>query len=194
MARPLKKEIRAKIRRAVVQTVLEHGMGSVSVGAIAKQAAVSPGTIYLHHENKEAMLQTIYLQIKTEFHALMVASRDEASSAVMLKRMWFDMFAFVSAHPRDFLFIEDIGAASVLTMEQKAEIAQMGGEIRDMIQSAVDDGTLTDLPVEVLFTLMIGPALLLAKQLATGDHEPKMADTLVAQTFARVWLSVTHGP
>ncbi|MEM1037472.1 MAG: TetR/AcrR family transcriptional regulator [Pseudomonadota bacterium] len=188
MARPTREEIEHNIRKAVVQTVVEQGIGSVSVGEIAKRAKVSPGTIYLHHANKEDMLQSVYLQIKTEFHEIMIASRDEVSSEAMLRRMWFDMFEFVSTYPLDFLFIEDAGAASVLTDKQKGDIAYMAGDIRGMVQRAIDDETLADMAADMAVTLMVGPALLLAKRMSASREEQDQA--LINQTFDRVWLSV----
>lgn len=190
MARLTKQEIETNIRDAVVQTVVQNGLGSVSVAEIAKKARVSPGTIYLHHANKEEMLQNIYLKIKTEFHEIMMDSRAEASSEAMLRRMWFDMFAFVSAHPYDFLFIEDVGAASVLTADQRDHIAYMGDDIRAMVQRGIDDQTLADLPADMAVTLMVGPALLLAKRVSTLGGP--VDQELISQTFERVWLSVAR--
>lgn len=189
MKRPSKTEIQTKIRDSLVAEVAAQGIGSVTVGAVAKRAGISPGTIYLHFENKDDMLQKVYLHIKTEFHNLIVAAKDEASSTAMIRRMWFDMFAFVSAHPYDFLFIENAGAAQVLTPEQGADIAYMQDDITGMLQKAIDDGTLAPLPVQTSVVLLVAPAMHLART-ALLNNRPVSPEE-VALTFERVWISVS---
>lgn len=189
MARPSKSEVEARIRQAVVETVVMNGTSAASVGQIAKAARVSAGTIYLHYSSKEDMLQSVYLQTKTEFHTMMTASRSEASSAEMLKRMWFDMFSFVEDRPFDFQFIEDAGMTAMLTGYQKDAVARMGVEISQLVQSAIDDQTLAPIPVEVAITLLIGPALLLAKRQANTAQ--RVSRDVIQVTFDRVWLAVT---
>lgn len=183
-----KEQIEANIAQAVVDEVAEFGIGSASVGAIAKRAKVSPGTIYLHFENKDDMLQQIYLQIKTEFHSIMVAAADELSSESMIKRMWFDLFKFASDHPNYFLFIEHTGAAQVLTKEQSNSIAYMVGDITEMITRAIDDKTLAPLPVQTHIVMLVGPALHMARTAILNGRIPDFAE--INLTFDRVWLSI----
>jgi len=189
MPRPTAEEIQAKIRNALVREVSDRGIGAVSVGDVARRAGVSPGTIYLHFENKEDMLQKIYLQIKAEFHSLIVAAKDEKTSRAMIRRMWFDMFDFVAAHPFDFLFIENAGAAQVLDAQQSKDVADKQVEIIAMLQRAIDDGTLADLPVSTAVILLVAPAMHLARtHLVNGNPITKEE---LALTFERVWISIT---
>ncbi|MEP0520888.1 MAG: TetR/AcrR family transcriptional regulator [Hyphomicrobiales bacterium] len=51
---------RVAIRNAVVSEVLQSGLANACVAPIAKRAGVSAGTIYLHHPNKEVLLQTVF--------------------------------------------------------------------------------------------------------------------------------------
>lgn len=188
MPRLPKSEVRQKIRHAVVAETVALGIGSLSVGAIVKRAQISAGTIYLHFENKEDMLQQVFLEIKSEFHAIMLDAREEKTSAEMIRRMWFDMFAFVTDCPNDFLFIEYAGAAQVLTAVQAEQTLRMQGEITGMLQTAIDDNTLASLPVETVAVLLIAPAMQLARSAAmVGNPVPPATAEL---TFERVWLSI----
>lgn len=189
MARLPKEQVRANIRDAVVQETIENGIGALSVGAVVKRAKISAGTIYLHFESKEDMLQQVYLEIKSEFHAITVAAKEETDSAAMIRRMWFSMFDFVTDHPEDFLFIEYAGAAHVLTPEQTKTTHHMQVEISAMLQRAVDDGTLAPLPIDTLIVLLVAPAMQLARSAVLGGNPvPKETVTL---TFDRVWLSIS---
>jgi AcrR family transcriptional regulator len=48
------------IKNAVVQLILEEGFQGASISKIAKVAGVSPATVYIYYENKDAMLREIY--------------------------------------------------------------------------------------------------------------------------------------
>lgn len=189
MPRLSKTEIQTRIRAALVQEVAQKGIGAVSVNDVAKAAKVSPGTIYLHFENKTDMLQKVYLQIKTEFHSIMMAAKNEQNSAATIKKMWFDMFDFTNTYPYDFLFIEVAGATQVLTTEQAQDITYMQSEIAQIIETAIVDQTLANMPVKTAIVLLVAPALHLARTSILNDTT--ISTDELDLTFRRVWLSLT---
>jgi len=190
MKRPTQNEVKQNIRAGLVRTVAKMGIGGTSIAAVAKEAGVSAGTIYLHFDDKSDLLQKVYLQIKTEFHGIMVAARDEPDSKAMIQRMWRDMFTFTTAHPLDFLFIEYAGAAQVLDANQAAYLAGFQDEIAAMIQRAIDDGTVARLPVSTVTTLLVAPAMHLAR--ASALTEKPIDQAQLDLTFERVWLSIAR--
>lgn len=188
MKRPSRDVVKERIRSGLVRVVAKQGIGGTSIGAVAKEAGVSAGTIYLHFEDKPDLLQKVYLQIKAEFHSIMVAAKCEADSKTMIRRMWRDMFKFTTAHPLDFLFIEYAGAAQVLTEDQARHVAGFQVEIAAMLQRAIDDGTLARLPVATVTTLLVAPAMHLARMSALSNVpvDPSQLDL----TFDRIWISI----
>lgn len=188
MKRSSQNAVKEKIRSGLVRVVAKSGIGGTSIGAVAKEAGVSAGTIYLHFEDKTDLLQKVYLQIKTEFHDIMVAAKQEADSKAMIHRMWRDMFQFTTAHPLDFLFIEYAGAAQVLSEDQSRHVASFQVEIAAMLQRAIDDGTLAPLPVTTVTTLLVAPAMHLARMSALNDTPIDASQ--IDLTFERVWLSI----
>lgn len=188
MPRLTKTETRKKMRDAVVAEVIESGFGAISVGGVVKRAKVSAGTVYVHFENKDDMLQKVFLEIKSEFHDIMMQAREEETAPGMIRRMWFDMFAFVSAHPSDFLFLEYGNSAHILTEAQEADAARMSSEIAEMLLMGVQDGTLADLDASIISLLLVSPASQLARSaVLTGvEIDPKIVELV----FERVWLSI----
>lgn len=188
MPRMTKDETRRKLRRAVVSEAVEKGFGALSVSGVVNRAKASAGSVYVHFENKEDMLQKVFLEIKREFHAIMVQARSEPSSAAMIRRMWFDMFGFVAAHPSDFLFLEYGNSARILTDPQQAEVQQMDQDISRMLARGVDDGTLAPLDLGLISILLVAPATQLARSALLNDMA--IPPELVETTFQRVWLSI----
>lgn len=50
------------IKEAVIKLILKEGFHGTSISKIAKEAGVSPATVYIYYENKEVMLRDIYLE------------------------------------------------------------------------------------------------------------------------------------
>jgi AcrR family transcriptional regulator len=183
-------ETRKKLRDAVVAEVVARGIGSVSIAGIVKRARVSAGTVYVHFESKEHLVREIYMEVKREFHALMMSAGDIADVRAMIRQMWSDMFAFVAEKPEEFLFLEYGTTAKILTEEQEQITRQMGVDIAALLQRGVDDRTLAQLDNEVLTLLLVAPAMQLARRLIHDGERP--SPELVELTFQRVWRAIEN--
>lgn len=183
-----KDETRRKLRRAVVLEATEKGFGALSVGGVVDRAKVSAGTVYVHFENKEDMLQKVFLEIKQEFHTIMLQAQSEQTSAETIRRMWFDMFDFVAAHPSDFLFLEYGNSARILNEAQRAEVQKMDEDIAVILARGIEGGILAPLDVGLISILLVAPATQLARSaVLNGTVIPV---STIEMTFQRVWLSI----
>jgi len=192
MPRLSRTDTRTKLRDALVAEVVENGIASVNVSGIVKRANVSAGTIYVHFENKDAMLRQIYMELKSEFHDCITKNRTETNTAKLLRDMWFGMFEFVRMQPQDFLFLEYAGAAKILLPQQQAKADGFAKDIAALFQRGVDEGTLADLDTNLLSLLLVAPAMQLARRtILSGQPIP---EPLIEQTFERVWLSIANSP
>ncbi len=189
MVRAKDEEKRLAIRNAVIAEVIEGGLAGASVARIAKRAAVSAGTIYLYFPNKEALLQQVYLEIKTDFHAqMMTALSDSRPSDVNLRAMWFSMFSYLCAHPNDFLFSEYVGAAQVLDTDSQAEVTRMSAQISEVIGKAIQDGTLAPAPIDSILALLVSPVIyLVRKSIVMGKPVGRKTLTL---TYDMIWKAI----
>ena len=61
---------------ATIELVNEIGFVSSSVSKIAKKAGVSPATIYIYYENKEDLIVSTYMDIKTFLGAAVMEKFD----------------------------------------------------------------------------------------------------------------------
>jgi hypothetical protein len=61
------KEKRAALLQATLQLINQGGIQEASMAKVAKLANVSPGTIYLYFENKQDLVNQLYLSIKSVF-------------------------------------------------------------------------------------------------------------------------------
>jgi TetR/AcrR family transcriptional repressor of bet genes len=91
MARPSNtEERRARIVDAMLRVMARHGYAKASVGAVAREAGLSPGLLHYHFENKQAILLALIDRLAAGLHARyerLAADADEPRERVMA---WID--------------------------------------------------------------------------------------------------------
>jgi NAD(P)-dependent dehydrogenase (short-subunit alcohol dehydrogenase family) len=88
MPRPKTGDKRAAILRAAIETIAEDGIGA-STAKIAKAAGVAEGTLFRSFENKDTLLNELYLALKLDVRAAMTAGFPVASSLRRrIQHMW----------------------------------------------------------------------------------------------------------
>ena len=68
MSKVSKAEIKRKaLVKATINLVNNHGFHAAPMSRIARMADVSPGTIYLYFENKQDLVNQVYIEVKSAF-------------------------------------------------------------------------------------------------------------------------------
>lgn len=185
MAQTKDENKRVAIRDALIADVVENGLGKAPISQIARRAGVSNGTIYIYYPNKDEMLQSVFVEIKSLLHGTMMgAYREARTNADAIRSMWFAMFNFILQNPDMFAFHETVAAENFLNSAQQEKVLSQAGEIHLALQSAVDDGTLKDMPMDCLISLLLAPAVSLARRmLSNGSKDITKAD----HVFQAIW-------
>lgn len=192
LAQQKNEQKRLVIRDAVIADVVEHGLDNAPVSRIAKRAGVSAGTIYIYYPNKERMLQSIFMEIKQLLHTeMMEAWQSGNDSAGSVRAMWFAMFRFVLDNPDMFAFHEALGSNKLLSTTQREDVSAMAQDMHSVLQAAIEDGTLKDMPIDCLAPLLTAPAVSFARRLlANGETATEHADLI----FNSIWAGIARDP
>ena len=93
--------------RATVRLVNEIGFVSSSVSKIAKEAGVSPATIYVYYKNKDDLLVSTYVDIKQKLSRVMLKDfNEEQPIRDTMKAFWLNAFKYIRLNPEYFKFME----------------------------------------------------------------------------------------
>ncbi len=189
MARRKTGDKSTKIRQATVDEVVEKGSSAASINAIAKRAGLAVGTLYRYHDDKEALLGSVYLTIKAEIHdAMMSSAAEPGTSRDKIKAMWFAILDHASAHPRDFLFVEVIMNGLLLTKAERTRVNEMAAAAGAVIDDAIAEGVLRPCSTDAIRTLLIAPAMHIGRRSALDDKEPDMVGA--EEIFDLCWQAI----
>jgi AcrR family transcriptional regulator len=95
------------IKEAVIKLILQEGFHGTSISKIAKAAGVSPATVYIYFENKEIMLQDIYIEYSEEiFDHLLNRVNQEMQGQQLIEILVRSYYNYIREHKEIFNFVE----------------------------------------------------------------------------------------
>lgn len=103
------------IIEAVIKLTLEEGFHGTSISKIAKEAGVSPATVYIYYENKEFMLQEIYREYSEEiFNHLLSKVHQKLDGKELVEILVRSYYTYIQEHEEIFRFVDQFSSCPAL--------------------------------------------------------------------------------
>jgi len=100
-------EKKKAIFEAFVKLLDSNGFTGISMSKVAKEANVSPATIYIYFENKNHLINELYLKAKFEMSTALKKDIDFGGDVYEgIRQLWYNKLHYIQANPMDFKFIE----------------------------------------------------------------------------------------
>ncbi|MFL5619611.1 MAG: TetR/AcrR family transcriptional regulator [Gemmatimonadaceae bacterium] len=184
---------REAILTAALRLIARLGLHAAPMSAVARQAGVAAGTLYLYFPSKEAMINALYLEVLAHRHRSMAADAEGARSEGAIGRpglwaFWNGLARWHLDHADASSFLLQCKSSTILTEETREAERRMDAEGLVNFEHAVAGGRLRDLPLQVFWALVAGPIFLLAQMRDAGEME--ITDDVLRSTFDGVCRSV----
>ena len=146
-----------------IKLVNEIGFAASSVAKIAKEAGVSPATLYIYFDNKEDLLVSTYLEIKQGMGTAMLEGFDEtAPLRETLHRVWKNTFAYVVQNPDEFPYAEQFSNSPFSDQIDKEQVQQYFEPLFRVVHRGVEEKILKDVDMDMMGVFLIHPIMVLA--------------------------------
>ncbi|PJJ53171.1 TetR/AcrR family transcriptional regulator [Hymenobacter chitinivorans] len=162
------------IRQAALAMIVEEGFHGLSMPRLAARAGIAPGTIYLYFQNRQDLLDTLYLEVRQQGDAAMLAGFDATMPlATGLRVLWHNTFHYFVAHPLEFAFTEQFINSPHFAAVAARENPEFREQRRAFYRHARERGELRELPVEVYWAVAFAPLYQLIRFALNGSlHLP----------------------
>ena len=178
-------EKEAALFEATVKLVNEIGFASSSVSKIAKEAGVSPATIYVYYKNKEDLLVSTYIQIKLNLsQALLSDFNDRLPIRDILRNVWFNMFEYISNNLEYYKFVEQFSNSPYSSLVNKQEVEQYFVPLIKVLQTGIEQKIIKNVNFDILTAFMYHPITVLANPGLCQDFELNEENIEIAFTLA----------
>jgi AcrR family transcriptional regulator len=96
-----------RIKEAMVRLILREGINGASISKIAKEAGVSPATIYVYYSNKDELLSEVYQEYsRKSYRYLKDMLQEDMDAASLLETIVRGYYQFSIEHEDVFSFVE----------------------------------------------------------------------------------------
>jgi AcrR family transcriptional regulator len=141
-----------------------QGFEKTPTSAISRHAGVATGTLFHHFPTKEALIDALYLDIKTEVRdvaqpdtlEMTVDSAPLSASQVkpLLKASWLNMMEWMQQNPEKFRFLAQFGESAYISNNTRETVSQLFRAAETMFHRGIESGIFRPLSVELLTSLM----------------------------------------
>ena len=179
-----------KIYASTLQLVAEFGIHNTPMSSIARHSGVAIGTIYHYFKNKDALLNSLYLELKEDLiYAIMRDVKNTGSYKQNFLRLWQNYFDYLIKHPPILLFIEQSINTPIITSETRKSAEKTSFPLIDFFQAGIDTGTLKVQDVPTIIALVHGSVVSIAKMHISRQMKVRPADKLAIAGYS--WKGLT---
>jgi AcrR family transcriptional regulator len=172
---------------AATRVIAAQGLGAATA-AIAKEAAVSNGSLFTYFETKADLLNALYVELKTEMAAAALDGMPARSGIrKQALHMWTHWLHWAVSCPEKRRTLEHLGVSDDITAESRQTGHRTMAGIASLLERSRANGPMRDAPLAFVVTLMNALAE------ATIDFmvgDPANADKHCAAAFDAMWRMI----
>jgi TetR/AcrR family transcriptional repressor of multidrug resistance operon len=173
-----------QLREKAIETIARKGIEGLSMQKLAKDAGVSPATIYIYFKNREDMLGQLYLLVEHTFTKAMLKGFDpEMSFREGLWLQWKNRLRFVEKHPHYQKFFEQF-TTSPCGPDERSQMLEFKKAMRTFVLRAQERGEIVKLQPELFWSIAYGPFYSLLR-FHTGEKVMMNKDFRLTETSMR---------
>ena len=167
----------------------EFGFASSSVSKIAKEAGVSPATIYVYYKNKEDLIVSTYIDIKLDLSKFLLRNFNERLPIRdILSSVWFNMFEYISNNLEYFRFVEQFSNSPYSSLVNKQEVEQYFEPIAKVLQRGIEQKIIKNVNFDILTAFLYYPITVLTNPTLCSDFE--LNEENIETAFTLAWDAI----
>ncbi len=146
-----------RILAGALGVIERQGLAGFSMEAVAKAAGVAIGTLYIYFQNKEALLNALYLETKRDFaRAVFEGSDPSEPIRPAFERMCIAFMRHVTEHRAEIVLSAQLRNSPYLFEQTKEATSKSAAPLLSLLERAKAEGLLKDLPSPLMLTFLQG--------------------------------------
>lgn len=180
-------EKQQRIKEALIRLFLQEGMSGASVAKIAREAGVSPATIYVYYSSKEEMLADIFEEYSHQgYHYLMDRMRPGMGGAELVESIVRGYYAYSTEHEEAFSFVEQCSRCP--TLSELVPVQECCCELFDLLHLYQARGQIRPCSDANLAAVLFAPVRFLAGNSCLQSEDPEAQLSELVRMLQRMLL------
>ncbi len=183
------KEKRNALLKATLSLVNNNGFHDAPMSKIAKMANVSPATIYIYFENKQDLINQLYLELKISYTEQ--AFKDYAENMPVKKAfelIWYNIADYKLKQVDEAWFLAQCDNTTMVDEVSRQEGLKHLQPLLDLWERGQDEGIIKDVSPYILYAYAINPLAFLMNMQKRDLY--KLDKDSLEQAFQAAWDSI----
>lgn len=183
---------RVDIMQAALELISEKGFHGAPMAELAEKAGVSAGTIYLYFDSKESLITELHQELENKI--MTTVQEDYPFDSPLRERFLFLINKLVHHfinNPLHFRYMEQFFNSPFGASIHRDKLLNNTGNQKllfDIFEQGVEQKVIKELPKFMLFSLAIGPLLILIRDHTLGFVT--LDDLLIEQFTESCWDAI----
>jgi AcrR family transcriptional regulator len=172
---------------AAIRVIASQGLGAATA-TIAKEAAVSNGSLFTYFETKADLMNQLYIELKAEMAAAAIDGLpNESDFREQVRYMWRNWLRWATAYPEKHRTLAHLQVSDDITRESHQTASEKMAGIRKLLERSRENGAMRDAPLEFMVALM---SALADTTIDFMIQDPANADKNCMAGFDALWRMV----
>ena len=166
-----------RVKEAVIKLILEEGFEGASISKIAREAGVSPATVYIYYDNKEQMLTSIYREYANSTYEYMMSRiRADMDGRQLISTLVRGYYSYITDNLEIYRFVEQCSHCPTLSDQEYNDVCCAF----DFFDCMKDQGVLRRYSNESLAAIIFSPVKSISMEYPAGGRQADaMLDELI---------------
>lgn len=180
--RPKDLEKEEAIRTIALKIIAEDGLENLSMQKLAKEANISPRTIYIKYENKEDLLIKLFIDevLGAYENAVLEGFEETMNFETGVQKMWLNTFKYFKNNRQSYVLMQYGKSSPLLNKafkERNIKEGQFFAPVHRFLKKNAKAGIIRSFPIEVHRALLFAPLLDLINEYFEYKDRPKQIIT-----------------
>lgn len=179
------------IFNATIQLINEIGFSETSMSKIAKKAGVSPSTIYVYFENKNDMINKLYLTVKQKMSQQVVYGIDASTSVKAgFESVFRNYLNFILNYKDYFLFIEQFSNSPLIQSLSREEGLSLFQPMYQLFERGKSENIFKKVDTNLLIIYSYTPINQAVKAYLNGEFEFELNEEKLEKMIQMSWDAI----
>jgi len=179
-----------RIYQAAMLVINREGFEGSSMSKIAKEADVSAATIYLYFENKEDMLNKLYIHLKSKMgHSYFQDGTNLTASKGTFRTIWLNHYQYIMGNMEEHIFLENFSNSPLIDRIEKENTLDYCPVFESLFDQSKSSRLLQPLHNDVIYSLLFAPISYLVKN--TKTLGTTISTNELIQIFEASWRAIS---
>ena len=174
---------------ATIKLVNEIGFAASSVSKIAKEASVSPSTLYVYYKNKEELLVSTYIELKHQLSdAILMDFNEDLPIRDIMRQVWYSTFEYASRNLEYFKFMEQFANSPYSDLVDQEAVERYFSPLINVVLRGIEQKIIKNVNPDLIGAFLFHPVARLANPRLCKFGEFTESD--IETAFSMAWDAI----